>query len=316
VVCAVDIYAIISGYVGYKENEYGIKTSKYINLWLQVFFYSVGITVVALFVFPDKVGTESLIRSLFPVLSERYWYFSSYTVVFFLAPWVNRLIYSLDQKQLTKFVVLLFSVFSVITIITYNFEKDPFSLEKGYSAIWLMTLYIVGAWIKKNKIFALLNKAKLFLLLIGSYVATCLLKFTIPALYGIVSYTSPTVVITAVFFVVLFSKFNFPVFINKVIAFLAPASFGVYLIHVQPFIYNNVIKDAFLWIGESSFVLIPFEVIVCALIIMATCLAIEKVRLLLFRVLGVNRFASFVGIKIDDMIDGIFELDRFAISKK
>ena len=37
--CAVDIFALISGYVSYTEKEKRINYSKYLNLWFQVVFY-------------------------------------------------------------------------------------------------------------------------------------------------------------------------------------------------------------------------------------------------------------------------------------
>ncbi len=47
---AVNCYALISGYVGFRSN---FKYSKVVNLWLQVAFYSIGITLFFLILGKD-----------------------------------------------------------------------------------------------------------------------------------------------------------------------------------------------------------------------------------------------------------------------
>ena len=83
------------------------------------------------------------------------------------------------------------------------------------------------------------------------------------------------------------------------IAFFAPAAFGVYLIHVHPILYYGILGDAFIWIADAPAWLMPLSVIGCALGILVVCLLIEKLRLLLFRVLRIDalttRFSDWLG---------------------
>ena len=44
--CAVNCYALISGYVGYSDRPKPLRLARCIELWLQVVFYSVIITTV------------------------------------------------------------------------------------------------------------------------------------------------------------------------------------------------------------------------------------------------------------------------------
>ena len=46
---AVDIFALISGFVGYREEEKPIKYSSYILLWVQAIFYGVVSALIVLF---------------------------------------------------------------------------------------------------------------------------------------------------------------------------------------------------------------------------------------------------------------------------
>lgn len=61
VIAGVDCYALISGYVGYSDNENIGKTDygKAFALWLQVLFYSVGFSCLAIL-----IGGELLIKKL------------------------------------------------------------------------------------------------------------------------------------------------------------------------------------------------------------------------------------------------------------
>ena len=69
----------------------------------------------------------------------------------------------------------------------------------------------------------------------------------------------------------------------------APAAFGVYLLHVSPLVFEHVIGNRFAFIGRLPFPLIPFAVLASAGVILAVGLAADKVRILLFKALGVPK---------------------------
>ena len=60
--CAVDCYALISGYV---MCESKVKISNLINLWFRVIFYSVAITIGMKNVFQNSVSTGTIFYSFF-----------------------------------------------------------------------------------------------------------------------------------------------------------------------------------------------------------------------------------------------------------
>lgn len=75
--CAVDCYAVISGYVMYSEKEKPYRYSNYVPMWLQIFTYSMGIFAAKLILRGAAEGDiKFLIESAFPVTMRRYWYFS------------------------------------------------------------------------------------------------------------------------------------------------------------------------------------------------------------------------------------------------
>lgn len=77
--CAVNVYGLISGYVCISSKT---KYTRIINLWLEVFIFSVSIATLLYFLPQFHIGKGGLLFSFLPVLSGEYWYFSAYVCVF------------------------------------------------------------------------------------------------------------------------------------------------------------------------------------------------------------------------------------------
>lgn len=250
-VCAVDIYAIVSGFVGFSNNPKAIKTSKFLTIWTQVFTYSFVITLCAFFIKSQAVGIKNLIRTAFPIATNQYWYFSSYIVVLLLSPWLNKLFAMLSNKDFTKLAATLFGTFSVFTLIANRIqEADSFLLNWGYSALWLIILYAIGAWIKKCDITNKISAKTAWLTLGVSFAATCIIKaLPDPFRIGSISfYTSPTILLIAMAYVIVFAKWQPKEKTAKIIGFFAPAAFGVYLIHDNNHIRAFAITKVGAWL--------------------------------------------------------------------
>ncbi|MBQ8740664.1 MAG: acyltransferase family protein [Clostridia bacterium] len=300
--CAVNCYAIISGFVSYSEIEKPYRYSKYISMWLQVVFYSFGISLITFFISSGNlVGVKGLIKSLLPVVTKRYWYFSAYTALFFIIPWLNFFVRKLNKEEMTRFVLVLFVLFSCLSILV-----DPFSFNSGYSFGWLAVMYLFGAWLKKCDIINKIKGCYALLVMLICILFTWILKSFLSI--GIfVSYLSPTIVIIALCFVVIFAKLDISKAAKTIIGFLSPAAFGVYIIHEHSVIKDNLINDRFLWIAELRWYLVPIAVIVSALCIFTICIVVEKIRLSLFKVLKINRIAENCCIKAESWLKTLWQ---------
>lgn len=114
--CAVDCYALISGYVGYSPDKKTQRYSRYMDLWLQVVFYGGIITaLLKLFNFVD-LGMGGLIAAILPVSFNQYWYFTAYTGVFLLMPYFNQLVFNIDKKMAYKLILLMLFLFSLFSV--------------------------------------------------------------------------------------------------------------------------------------------------------------------------------------------------------
>ena len=85
------------------------------------------------------------------------------------------------------------------------------------------------------------------------------------------------------FLLLAFEKINFAPGVTKIIAFLSPLAFSVYLIHVQHLVFEKILKDRFLWVADRPLYQMLPLVLAIALAIYIICSAIDFVRLELFK---------------------------------
>lgn len=203
--CAVNCYVLISGYVGI-EAKY--KYTNIIILWIRVMFYSVGITAIAGVFFPELVNKSLWITSVLPTISNTYWFFTSYVGLFVFMPVINKAVNSMNKKQAKCVIVVSVTLFSILQTII---NSDIFGINYGYSTLWFIIVYFIGASIKrfnllskmKTKTFIFIYCALIFSTWLSNFVIENLTLHILNDVKGkgmLVSYTSPTILLIAVDF--------------------------------------------------------------------------------------------------------------------
>lgn len=295
--CAVNCYALISGYVMIESN---FKYKKYLLMWLQVFAYSIGITLLFMMCNSQSINLKFVIESFLPVLSRRWWYFTAYTGVFFLVPFLNIMIKGLDKKKMLLLCTTLFVLFSVLPTAVSRFWGDLFYTQSGYSMLWLMILYILGAAYKRyENDLADKYKSILKIAIIGWIVCVFItfifhnlgmyLPDGFPGKHTIVNnfvnYTSPTMVGGACCMLVVFARLKISSSkLKRCVNSISRLSFGVYLIHVHPLVWQ--------WLNRRfvSLAVMPvwkmfWGITISSLVIFMLCICVDAVRNKLFQLL-------------------------------
>lgn len=289
--CAVDVFALISGYVATQRRR---DHSRLVNMWFQVFFYSIVLTLIlSAFSIGKRPGMKEFAIDFFPVISKYYWYFTAYFALYFAMPVLNRFIFSADENTAKRTLTLIFVVYTVIGLI-----KDPFATDKGYSAIWLMVLYCAGGLAKQAKIFEKKKTFVLILMWLG-----CLLTMWAVNIFTntgiLLRYSSPTVLLSALLLLVVFSRLELK---GTVIRKLSPLAFGIYLFQGNRIIWNYVLKDSAKFVTDMNI----FVGLLCALgiavIIFVSGLAAEYLRTLLFRLLKISKLSRKLAAAADKVI--------------
>lgn len=96
----VPVFVMISGYFRIKASLKG-----FLNIVLQVVFYSVIADLLCVFVFHEPLSTGNILGTLFPMTKTEYWFVSTYLLLYVLAPFLNKLLDSFTNKDWVIFLV-------------------------------------------------------------------------------------------------------------------------------------------------------------------------------------------------------------------
>ncbi len=318
---AVNCYALISGYVGYREEKYYPNFKNIIVLFFEVLFYSVFITLIFKIIYPSEIGLAETVKAFFPVTTKKYWFFSAYFGTVLISPALNCFVHKSDNKM------ALFSVTTggvLFSLLPTFLKSDIFNFNGGYSFVWLTFLYVIGAIIKKYAICKRLKKKTLFIIMISMFLFTWGLKVFFScidiSILGIslsrignvlISYVSPTILGVALCMLMLFSKFEINVKLFKAINFFASSSFAVYLIHNHSLFSKYVMRN----LRDTSINLTSFYVLAYTLFftvaIYVFCCLVDKLRMLLFKIFCINKLADKVYILFNSVIQKFLDKIKY-----
>ncbi len=282
--CAVDCYALLSGFLSAHRSRppYG----RLVLLWLEVVLYSALYACVFRLISHEYAGKRELLNALFPVMRRQYWYFTAFFALSFLAPLINAGVRCLDGRMAALTAVLLIAVFSVLPTLLCT---DPFNLKGGYSALWLVILYILGALLNKGELHKRLAPSGLVVVFLLSTSLTFLLKVvcpvTIPRIgtLSVMNYTSPTVLFSAISLLFLLGRLRGKRG-RRLLLRLSDASFGVYILHTNPLVwtfwfYPGVLKGC---AGFPAWAL-PLVVVGSSALVYLICFIIDSARAMVFQ---------------------------------
>lgn len=294
--CAVNCYALISGYVGIRSKQ---KLSSIADLWIRVLFYSVGISIIFYFTRPEVATLGTIFHSFFPVTNTQYWYFTAYFGMWFFIPLANTAVNNISKGKM--FLIL---VGTSLILMVPNLFTDSLKLDGGYSPAWLFFLYVVGAYIGKYNVFEGVSRIKALIIYLCAVGVALGLKLAL-ALDGwnfwgdmMFNYTSPTTLVSALSLLALFCNLKINPSFIKIVTFFSPLSFSVYLIHTHPLVFNHVFKDAFSFLATKSPIVLLLAIIGFTFAIYLVCVIIDYVRHLLFKVCKVRQILTWTENKL------------------
>lgn len=223
---------------------------------------------------------QSFIKALFPLTYSKWWFASTYFVLYLLHPFLNILIKSSKQETMEKLLILTVFCWSIIPTFTS-------SSYQSNNLLWFVTLYCISAYIRiyglnpkvtsKQYIglfiffVALLYTSSLIIMMVGMKVTV--LEGKIFFFYG---RQSIFVLIIAVTMFMVFRGLR--IGCHKWINIVASTTFGVYLIHDNPDVRELIWSTFFkvsLYQNRNAFVICTI-CIVC--VVFAICSIIDMIR--------------------------------------
>lgn len=283
---AVNCFVMISGY--FLSAKHG-SAKKLIPLWLQVWTYSVVIYLILCLIPGVNVHfrISTLAECMFPLLSNQYWFFTCYFLLYLIAPFLNRLVQSWDQKEYGYALAVLIVVFSLIPSV--NIWEDSFGTNRGYSLIWFAILYLIAAYLRKFDFRLPVHPAVVYLIpcaaLCGLQAAVSLWNPDIGSVQALLDnqcgYNGPLVLCASIGLFV-WARSAPPRTGKrsaKIITTMASLSFGIYLLHdhgsIRTVLWNDWVRLKDTTAHSGVFFL---RIILVLMIVFAAGLAVEFIR--------------------------------------
>ena len=289
--CAVNCYGLLSGYVGYGKRH---GRSKLAVLWLQVFLTSTILSWGVGWLFQGSLTWREILRPALPVLTVQYWYFTAYFALYLLMPYLDRMLAGLDGRQTRTLAGTLVLLFSVLPLFS---EADLFATHAGYSFLWLAVLYLLGACVRRWEPgkrppwqYALGYVLTMGVALAGKLGGDWLSANYVPSQAlgdKAMSYTSPLILLGSLLLLLLFREIRVRGRAGRaIVSFFAPLSFGVYIIHTNPKVWQHLLAGHMAWAAQLSAPLLLLAVAGVALGVFLLSAALDFLRHSLFRLAG------------------------------
>ncbi len=293
-IAAVNVWVLISGFF---LSRTGVSLKRLFKVLLEVWFYTLIITSVMILTGNGsgiKGGFYGTLEAFLPISSEHYWFATAYVFMFLFSPLLNKGVIVLSRKQLKYTIIGLLFWFSIIkSFVPVALATDDY----GYGFGWFLVLYLIAAYMRKYDV-RILNSARgglavWFVSSAGIFVLT-LLSHEVHLSTGRLTTWLGTpyhynFILTLTAALGLFSAFRFLKIregrFAAAVRFVAPLTFGVYLLHE-----HREIRDQWLvWIQEfigpipqDDPFLLCVHIIVSALVVYAAGIMVDFIRKTIF----------------------------------
>lgn len=267
----VNCFVLISGYFGIK-----LKLGSFLNLLFQMIFWSAVCVAFAVTVF--GVPNISIVRDFLNNIVCG-WFPQAYLILFVLSPMLNAFVKSCSERDLGRYIIL-FYILSTIGGYLMGWNN----YNEGMSALSLIGLYLIGAYLRIStyKLFTFKARTDLLIYLgLGfGMVALNMLMIKVGISSSPYGYLNPIVIIMSVYLFLFFKKIN--IGHNKFINFLSASAFSIYLFHYNPLCFGKIC-EVWTWINLNFGVLSSLCVAFLSFVgIYLFCVAIDRIRIFLF----------------------------------
>lgn len=276
----VNLFVLLSGWCGIK-----FKFGRLKEFLFQVLFFSLLCAGIYYGIHPEDFSVKEAIAHILLTEQWNYWFVKSYLGLYLFAPILNLFVEHCEKKQFQSFLIC-FYVFQ--TIYAFVFWNGAPYLQKGYSALSFMGLYLLARYIRLYPLRIWeLSKWHDMGIYMCVVVCTTALSFLLQRhnqpVGNLFYYSSPLVIIAAVHFMLFFTKIHFH---SRLVNWIASSAFAVYLLHSNSYLastyYDATILKWFNELPRCSFVIYTSIFI---LVVFCLAICIDKLRIILFKII-------------------------------
>lgn len=291
-IVAVNVYMFISGYF---LSTSSFKISRLLQLYFQVWFYSVAVGIIgalAGWTGDVPVDTHYFLTLLFPVSMGHYWFMTAYVYFYLLLPFLGIAVRKMSKRELGMSVLLLLTVFCFLkSVLPLRLEMDG----QGYDCLWYLCVFAAAAYIRRFGLPFLEKKGRGLLLYSFCCLAIFGITFLLRAFYlktgsfGLMlkmcfeyNHLLPFLGAVGLFFT--FSRLQIHGKTAEIICRISPYTLGVYLLHE-----NIGVRYAWQnWLGAgqiSSPLSLTGRTVLAVLAVFAAGILVDRVRAFLFGII-------------------------------
>ncbi len=298
-ITGLNTYVLLSGYFLSKGK---VRPSRILQLICQVYFYTILISVammlVGTYVIHSNDSVYKVVQYLFPISSEHYWFVTAYIIMYVMAPVMNAATEALSRKQMKTVIAGLLIWFSLVkSFVPVMFVTD----HHGYDFGWFIVLYMIAAYIRKYDVVlfydAKRSAAVFFISVALIAIASILVHYINLQRGGLIYYSEVPFHLNFIFTLTgslgLFSFFRFYRMRESkfadVVRFVAPFTFGVYLLHMHLEIRGRWVGWLENLMGEvpkDSVILFAWHQLRAVIIVFAAGVFVDWIRKILFDYVG------------------------------
>lgn len=290
-VLGTNCFFLISGYF---LIEHKFTWKKVLILCIETWFYSATIYGFCLASGISHFDKLSLFQAFTPILGRTWWFVSTYIGMYILSPFLNSYLRSIDETTHKKLIMICLCLFSLIP--TFYPFADTFSAGGGGGIVWFFTLYVIASYIRlqsrsihvKTTILLSIFFSSVGLMIISKYLITFVTDSFIGNPIGTSVFYSNCSILNVVASICLFLCFvqakqkSFPDPIKRIVLWTGRVSFGVYIIHNNPWLSPSIWEIIIDWFYSEQLYIQMLMVLLVPIAIYFACGIIDTIRKKLF----------------------------------
>ena len=264
-IIGVNCFVLISGFFGIKPSVKG-----FTNFIFCCLFYSVVIYGIFAIADPSQYGWKDVLQSFAIFSHTDLWFIPTYLTLYVFSPLINKGFNALHRHQhITLLCALTF--INVYLGWFWGGKVNP----TGYNAMHLIYIYVIGRFIHTYHASCSLRSWHYFIGFIVAFLLIFASTFVLNSSMAF-AYNSPAVIISSIFFFLIFTQISFyDVYINHI----ASSAFAIYLIHQMPPVWL-MLKNFLVDITRSAdYFTFSFFWVIYVAAIFSACIFIDKLRI-------------------------------------
>lgn len=291
--CGVDGFIFITGYFLVNAK---FKMERIFRVLIEATFYTVAINIVLIAIGNKEVTIFELLKSFWILGPTHFnlWFITKYLALLVMQPVLSKIACSFTKRQyqVALAVLLLFNLDFI-----YGF---PFGDQLGgpWSLMWFVCIFFVAGYVKLYGLGKLNTSLRwnVVLFFILGIVSIFLSDFPIISL----EYNSPITFAKSVIAFLIFKNCN--IMQGGGIHYISPHILSVYIIHQHYWLIPIITTfTASIMPEQTSPLRTPFLLMITSAIFTA-CVCIDKLRMLLFKFIGLDRLVSITSEKCTNII--------------